>query len=78
MRLARPAALAAASFLLAAAAAGTGAVARGAGPASQAAGAGVTIWPDTIHAVNRALATPPTTSLCEQRYHIACYRPAQI
>jgi subtilase family serine protease len=87
MRFARPAALAAASLLLAAAVAGT-AVARGAGPAGQAAGsaagpagpawAGVTISPDAIHAVNRVLATPPTTSLCEQRYHIACYRPAQI
>ena len=77
MRLARPAAVAAASLLLAAAVTGSGAVARGAGPAGQA-GDGVTISPDAVHAVNRVLATPPTTSLCEQHYHIACYRPAQI
>jgi len=70
MRLARPAAVAAASLLLAAAVTGT--------TAGQAAGSDVTISPDAIHAVNRVLATPPTTPLCEQRYHIACYRPAQI
>jgi subtilase family serine protease len=88
MRFARPAALAAAPLLLAATVVGTGSAARGAGPADQAAGSaagaagpardGVTISPDAAHAVNAALATPPTTSLCEQRYHIACYRPAQI
>jgi subtilase family serine protease len=77
MRLARPAALAAASLLLAAAVAGSGAIVRGGGPAGPARG-GVTISPDAVHAVNQALAAPQTTSLCEQRYHIACYRPAQI
>ena len=77
MLLARPAALAAASLLLAAAVAGSGAVARGAAPAGLARD-GVTISPDAVHAVNEALATPQTTSLCEQRYHVACYRPAQI
>jgi len=78
MLLARPAALTAASLLLAAAVTASGAVARGAGPAGAPAADGVTIAPDAVHAVNEALATPPTTSLCEQRYHIACYRPAQI
>jgi subtilase family serine protease len=73
MRLARPAALAAASLLLAAAVTGTHA-ARSPSPARD----GVTIAPDAVHAVNRVLATPPTASLCEQRYHIACYRPTQI
>jgi subtilase family serine protease len=79
---ARPAALAAASLLLAAAVAGSGAAGRAAAGRGAAPGgpapAGVTIAPDAVHAVNEALATPPTTSLCEQRYHIACYRPGQI
>jgi subtilase family serine protease len=88
MRLARPAALAAALLLLAVAGTGAGAVARGAAPAGQAAGPaggaagpagdGVTISPAAIHAVTGVLARPPTTSLCERRYHIACYLPAQI
>jgi subtilase family serine protease len=82
MHLARPAALAAASLVLVAAAAGSSAAARGAAPAGPAraglATDGVTISPDAVHAVTGVLATPPTTSLCEQRYHIACYRPAQI
>jgi subtilase family serine protease len=88
MRLARPAALAAASLLLAAAVTGASAAARGSRPAGQgagsaagaaaAAGGGVTIRPDAIHALNGVLATPPTTSFCEQHYHIACYLPAQI
>jgi subtilase family serine protease len=73
MRLARPAALAAASLLLAAAVTGTHA-ARSPSPVRD----GVTIAPDAVHAVNRVLATLPTASLCEQRYHIACYRPTQI
>jgi subtilase family serine protease len=81
MRLARPAALATASLLLAAAvtgsAAGAGGPARAAG-AAKTARAGVTISPDAVHAVTGAAATAPTTSLCEQRYHIACYLPAQI
>jgi subtilase family serine protease len=78
MRLAPPAALAAASLLLAAVV--TVAAGSAAGAAHQAgqAGDGVTISPSAIHAVNGVLATPPTTSLCEQRYHIACYVPAQI
>jgi subtilase family serine protease len=91
MRLARPAALAATSLLLAAAAAGAGAVARGVPTAGRAAswasgaprpagGAadGVAIFPDAVHAVNGVLAAAPTTSVCEQRYQIACYLPAQI
>jgi subtilase family serine protease len=77
MRLARPAALAAASLLLAAVVAGADAAGSAAGAAGPA-GDGVTISPSAIHAVNGVLATPPTTSLCEQRYHIACYLPAQI
>jgi subtilase family serine protease len=76
MRLARPAALAAASLLVAAAVTGTHA-ARSPSPAGPARD-GVTIAPDAVHAVNGVRPTPPTTSVCEQRYHIACYRPTQI
>jgi subtilase family serine protease len=75
MRLARPAALATASLLLAAA---VTASAAGAVAPARPGRAGVTISPDAVHAVTGAAATPPATSLCEQRYHIACYRPAQI
>jgi subtilase family serine protease len=75
MCLARPAALATASLLLAAAVTGSAA---GAVAPARAGRAGVTISPDAVHAVTGAAATPPTTWLCEQRYHIACYLPAQI
>jgi subtilase family serine protease len=82
MRFARPAAMAAGSFLLAAAVGGASA----AGPAAatgDAAGSAalanvVTIRPDAVHILDGALATPPTTAFCEKHYHIACYLPAQI
>jgi subtilase family serine protease len=77
MRLARPAV--AAVSLLAAAVTGAGAVAvaghaRSAGEAASI----VTIQPGAIHALTGALPAPPSTAFCEQRYHIACYLPAQI
>jgi subtilase family serine protease len=78
MLLARPAALAAASVLLAASVTASGAAAATPARSATPAGDGVTIAPDAVHAVTEVQATPPTTSLCEQRYHIACYRPAQI
>ncbi len=82
MRLARPAAVAAAAFL-AAAVAGTGAVAvagRAARPPGAPGGPGnvVTIRPGAIHALAGALATPPTTAFCERQFRIACYLPAQL
>jgi subtilase family serine protease len=82
MRLARPAAVAAAAFL-AAAVAGTGAVAvagRAARPPGAPATPGnvMTIRPGAIHALAGALATPPTTAFCERQFRIACYQPAQL
>jgi subtilase family serine protease len=77
MRLARPAV--AAVPLLAAAVTGAGAVvvAGHARPAGEAASV-VTIQPGAIHALAGALPAPPSTAFCEQRYHIACYLPAQV
>ena len=79
MRLARPA-VAAAAVLLALAASGAGGAAAGGWPdlAPAATGTVVSIRPDATHAVAEALSTPPSTAFCEQRYRIACYRPAQI
>jgi subtilase family serine protease len=86
MRFARPAAMVAGSFLLAAAVGGASA----AGPAAATGGAAgaaasaaalanvVTIRPDAVHILDGALAAPPTTAFCEKHYHIACYLPAQI
>ena len=39
--------------------------------------AGVIVRPGVIH-VGRALASAPTTAVCEQDYQVACYQPAQI
>jgi subtilase family serine protease len=85
MRYTRPALAAAACALLAAAAtAGAARVARVAPAASVAPASGsvaqasVTIRPEAVHALGGVLPKPPTTSLCEQRYHIACYLPEQI
>ena len=67
------------------AAAGTGAWApRAAGPPrpaplSQRALAGaVRISPDWRHAAHVITGAPPTTALCEQKFQIACYQPAQL
>jgi subtilase family serine protease len=85
VRLARPAAFATGSLLLAlalSAAAGTGSAASGAaGPGRDpgaSAGNIVTIRPEAIHAVPAALPSPPTTAFCEQYYHIACYQAGQL
>ncbi|HTW04731.1 MAG TPA: S53 family peptidase [Streptosporangiaceae bacterium] len=82
MLLARPAAVAAGSFLLAAALAGAGTVAPGrrtAGPATVPLADVVTIRPDAAHFLLDGVPTaPPTTAYCEEHYHIACYLPAQI
>jgi subtilase family serine protease len=80
MRYVRPVVATAASTLLAAAAVAAPASVTPQASVTAAGGrqVSVTIRPEAVHAVGRVQATPPTTSLCEQRYHIACYRPAQI
>jgi subtilase family serine protease len=78
MRYTRPAVAAAACTLLAAAAVAAAGVASVAPAAGGTAQLSVTIRPEAVHVLDGVLATPPTTSLCEQRYHIACYLPAQI
>jgi len=84
MRLARPAAAAAGSFLLAGALGGASSAAvtgPAVGSAARAPGlpAGlVTIRPGQMHALIGASARPPTTAFCEQHYHIACYLPRQV
>jgi subtilase family serine protease len=75
MHYTRPALAVAACALLAVAA--TAGVARVA-PAASVTPASVTIRPEAVHALGGVLPRPPTTSLCEQRYHIACYLPGQI
>jgi subtilase family serine protease len=84
MLLARPAAAAAGSLLLAAALAGASAAVpavpagQAAGRAAAAPGDVVTIRPEAIHLLGGVPATPPTTAYCERHYHIACYLPGQI
>jgi len=75
MRLARPAVAAAVVAALAASGAGAR---RTPDLAPAASVAVVSIRPDAAHAVAEPLNTPPSTAFCEQRYRIACYRPAQI
>ena len=80
MRLARPAAAAAGSALLAAAVSGAGAVAPAVGTAAGSAGslaAIVSVRPGIVHAL-AAQPVPPTTAFCERRFKIACYLPRQI
>ena len=79
MRSARPA-VAAAAVLLALAAGGASAAAAGrsARPAPAGPGTVVSIRPEAVHALDRALTAPPTSAFCEQHYQIACYRPGQI
>jgi subtilase family serine protease len=83
MHIARPAALAAGSFLLAASIAAASPVApvgggRPAGLAAVPLGDVVTIRPGAVHFLDGVLPAPPTTAYCEKHYHIACYLPAQI
>jgi subtilase family serine protease len=82
MRLARPALVGAGSLLLSAAVSGAGAVGAAglatAAPAALGSAGVVTIRPDAVHALAGALPGPPTTTYCEQHYHIACYEPGQI
>src|ERR1700729_2445897 len=79
MRSARPAVAAAAVLLaLAAGGAGVAAAGRSARPAPAGPGTVVSIRPEAVHALDRALTAPPTSAFCEQHYQIACYRPGQI
>jgi len=78
MRLARPAAAAVGSVLLAAAAAsGAGGCAPAAGSVAGLLAAVVAIRPGIVHALG-AQPVPPTTAFCEKRFKIACYLPRQI
>jgi subtilase family serine protease len=81
MRLARPAAAAAGSALLAAAVSGAGVVATAVAPAAGSAAGSlaaiVSIRPGIVHALG-AQSVPPTTAFCEQKFKIACYLPQQI
>ena len=77
MRLARPAAAAAGSALLAAAVSGAGAVAPAVAPPAGSLAAIVAIRPGIVHALG-AQPLPPTTAFCEKKFKIACYLPKQI
>jgi subtilase family serine protease len=84
MQVARLTALVVGGFALVAAVAGAGlgapspAVGSSAPPAlASAALSGVIVRPGVIH-VGRALASAPTTAVCEKDYQVACYEPAQI
>ncbi|HTW01352.1 MAG TPA: S53 family peptidase [Streptosporangiaceae bacterium] len=78
MRPARPAVATAVAAALAVFGAGAVAAAGKPGLAPAAPAAVVSISPDATHAVAEPLSTLPSTAFCEQRYRIACYRPAQI
>jgi len=70
------------ALVAAVAAAGPGAPSPVAGPSAppapaSAALSGVIVRPGVIH-VGRALASAPTTAVCEKDYQVACYEPAQI
>jgi subtilase family serine protease len=84
MQVARLTAIVVSGFALVAAvaAAGIGAPSPVAGPSAppalaSAALSGVIVRPGVIH-VGRALASAPTTAVCEKDYQVACYEPAQI
>src|SRR5579862_6020251 len=84
MQVARLTAIVAGAFALVAVAAGAGLGAPSpagtpspAGSPAPSALAGVTVRPGVIH-VGRALASAPTTAVCEQDYQVACYQPAQL
>jgi subtilase family serine protease len=84
MQVARLTALVVGGFALVAAVAGAGLgapspVAGSSAPPALASAAlsGVIVRPGVIH-VGRALASAPTTAVCEKDYQVACYEPAQI
>src|SRR5579863_5617874 len=79
MQVARLTAIVVSGFALVAAVAvsGPGAPSPVTGSPAPPALAGVVVRPGVIH-VGRALASAPTTAVCEQDYQVACYQPAQL
>ena len=78
MRVRRSLSVAVGTAAVAAAVAGATSVAAGGAAATAPAGPAVLISPDAVHARPADTQGVPTTSYCENTYHIACYRPAQL